>query len=311
MSGASTSNEFLKKFLNVSDEKFQENILCAKIFKAWEEFAGSYLAGEVKPIRITGKTLVLYSENQSAKNTIMFIANDIAEHLNNTVGGGKKIIEKITFGKSFEKPAEKIAKKEPKKILPEQDIEKEIAKIKLTKKEIEACKKKSVFIHDPKLHEIVFQAHANFIRRQKFDIKQGKKKCALCNLYCDPEEEICDICKFKEGEKMRREVTKILRRNPGLSVKRIQTAIGKKFPYTARECNADFIDSVRSDMVKEIAARIPYDDRESEEVKFLAMLYKKVSPGKLTDALFNRAMRDLKFNMANLPKFKMRKFKKL
>lgn len=311
MSEFSTLNEIFQKYLEDSDENFKKNILHTKIFKGWEEFAGTGLSEEVQPIKITGKTLVLYSDNPAAKNMIMFIANEIAEYLNKTVGGGEKIIEKVTFGKSFEKPDKKITKNKPKKISSEPDIAKEIAKIKLTRKEIMECEKKCVFIHDPDFREKVFQAHANFIRRKKFDIKHGKKKCALCDLYCDPEEEICDICKFKEGEKMRREVAKILRRNPGLSVKRIQTAIGKKFLYTAHKCNSDFIDSVRSDMVKEIAARIPYDDRESEEVKFLAMLYKKVSPGKLTGAIFNRAMRELKFNMANLPKFKMHKFKKL
>ena len=311
MSDPSNVKEIFENYIDNSDEEFQKNILHTKIFKAWPEFAGSYIAREVTPIRISDKTLVLYSDNPAAKNTLMFIANEIADYFNENFGGGRKIIENVTFGKSFEKPVKFIKADKPKKKLPEQDLAAEIAKIKLTKKEIAAYQKNVARIENPEIREIAFNAHANFIRRKKFDIRSGKKKCALCDLFCEPGEVICKICKIHEQEKMRRGVSKILREIPWASYPEIQTEIAKNFPYTSRECTIDFIDSVRSAMVTELAAHIPYDDKDSLEVKFLAMLYKRIPADKLTEKVFNRAMKDLKFNMANLPEFKMRKFKKL
>ena len=74
-------------------------------------------------------------------------------------------------------------------------------------------------------------------------------------------------------------------------------------PHMRRECLPDAVESARTSLIQQIASHVRYGDDSSPNALKLVMLEKRLPPDKLTPAIIKRALSDLQFNLAELPKF--------
>lgn len=306
--------EFLSGVLVRSISQCKNNlsgkILHMEIFRRWKEIVGS-LAGQITPVKINKKTLVLYANNPVVKDNVKFFANSIVEKINSTVGCGEKIIEKITFGKSFEKPDENLDEiinpkfdKNPneKKFSPE-----DLKKINLTDEEIADCEKKLSGIEDEARRKDLLKTFLTRAKLKKWRLQNGWHKCRICGELCEPEEIICDFCRLREREEMRKKIRRIFLDLPWKTFPEVQKEICAEMPHMASECTLTLVDSVWDSLVVETAARVSYGDKNSLNAKFLVMLFKHIDEKKLTDKLISRALKELRFNLADQPPFNEKK----
>ena len=98
---------------------------------------------------------------------------------------------------------------------------------------------------------------------------------------------------------MREEIRKIFYRTPNKSYPKILAEIQKKFPHTAEICSEEIISSERSEMIRELAARVSVGDNQSDLAKTLVMIYKCVPKERLTTAIMNRALYELRFDLVD------------
>ena len=298
--------EFLSGVLVRSIAKCKNNlsgkILQREIFLRWKEIAGD-LAGQITPIKIRQKTLVIYADNPIIKDTMKFLASNLIKKINETVGCGEKIIEKLSFGKTFEKPEEipeEIVNPKIKKIPSSEDFK----KINLTDEEIAACEKKVSDIEDKEQRTDLLKTFLARAKLRKWRLKNGWHKCKICGELCEPDEIICDFCKFNEREEMRKKIRRIFFDLPWKNFPEVQREICAEMPHMAKECTLSLVEKVWSALVVETAARVSFGDKKSLTAKFLVMLFKHVDEKDLTDKLIRRALSELKFNLADLPPFK-------
>ncbi len=277
-------------------------ILQREIFLRWKEIAGDF-AGQITPIKIQKKTLVIYANNPAVKDTMKFLAGSLVEKINSTVGRGEKIIEKISFGKTFETPeenSEEIVNPKIKKISSSEDWK----KINLTDEEIADCEKKLSDIEDETQRRDLLKTFLARAKLKKWRLKNGWHECKICGELCEPNKNICDFCKIHEREKMRKKIRRIFFDLPWKTFSEVQREICAEMPHMAEECTLFFVESVWVSLVTETAARVSYGDKKSLDAKFLVMLFKHVDEKNLTEKLINRALKELKFNLADLPPFK-------
>lgn len=273
-----------------------EKFLQLSISQHWKEIAGNVF-NQIAPLRVQNKTLFLYAKNSAVKNNVKYLSKDIIKKINEIVGYGEEVIEKISFGRSFEKPVES------KKILSafktkEKVLKVDLSKIILTAEEIAECEKKSsgkaeltkIFIDRAKL--------------RKWKLATGWNECRICGELCEPKEIICSICRIHEREKMKFQIGKIFSDKPNTAFYAVQEKIFESMPHMKGECTLEMIESVWASLIRETAARVSYGDKTSKSAKFLVMLFKQVEEKNLTDALIKRALHELRFNLADQPSYK-------
>ena len=300
--------EFLSSVLIRSVENCENDLsgklLRIEIFRRWKEIAGN-IAGQITPIKLQNKTLVLYSNNPAVKDVLKFLADSLVEKINKDIGKGEIIVEKIAFGKNFEKPAENIEEiinpkfdKNPEKRNPSPD---DLRKINLTDEEIAECEKFLSGIEDKVQQKDLLKTFLARAKLKKWRLNHGWKKCKICGELCEPREIICDFCKISEREEMRKKIRSIFLDLPWKTFPEVQREVCAKMPHMAEECSLSTVGSVWSSMIREIASRVSVGDKTSFNAKFLVMLFKHVNEKNLTDRLINRALNELRFNLADQP----------
>lgn len=292
-----TVNQILIKTLAQDKTGLGEKILCLSVCQNWEKIAGN-ISAQTSPVKIKNKTLIISAKNSSAKDNLKFLAKNIVEKTNEIIGGGEKIIEKISFGfgKSFE-----IQKKIPvqkfydKKFFSAEDIE----KIFLTEEEISECEKKSFAVENEKYRQELTEIFIARKKLEKLKIQNGWHRCKICGELCKPEEIICDFCKINEREKMREKIRKIFYDKPATTFISAQEKIFQEMPHMKKECTLSVIESEYSSLIRETAARVSFGDKKSDKAKFLVMLFKQVDEKNLTDSLIEKSLHELRFNLAD------------
>ena len=300
MSELETVDGVLIRTVEKMPDDMSGKILRAEVFRRWKEIAGT-LSREITPLKIQNKTLVIYAENPVVKDTMKFLAASIVEKINKTVGRGEKIVEKITFGKSFEKPSKdleeiinpKFEKNPDAKKIPSADL----SKINLTDEEIAACEKKMSAIKDEQRRNELLRIFLNRAKLRKWKLKNGWHKCEVCEELCEPDENLCDFCKIHEREEMRKKIRRIFYDLPWTRFPKIREQICAEMPHMKNECTLTVIKSVWSSLVRETAARVPLGDTNSLDAKFLVMLFKQVDEKNLTEKIISRALNELRFNL--------------
>ena len=233
------------------DKNLAEKIFFMEISRHWKEIFGN-LADKVTPIKITDKTLLIYTNNSAVKDNLKFTAKNILAKVNQIIGRGEIIINEISFAKTFQKP-------------------------------------KKIFVEDMPAEKI------------SEPVEIGRRKCKLCNNLCEPGKILCDMCEIYERNKMRKKISEILCKNPSTKFYQVQEQILKEMPHMKVECSLMTIESVWAGLVTETAARVSYGDNKSDTAKFLVSLFKQVERKDLTDAIIDRALHELRFNLADRP----------
>lgn len=289
----SSVSEIIQKNFQTFDEKLQKKIISHEIFFRWEEIASPIIAKDIFPMKIDGTTLIVYAKNSAAKDSMKFLAQNILDNANKILGDGKEIFTKIAFAKSFERLKKFHSQK---KVTTNKNISSDIE---LTAEEITDCKKKVENIKNLSIKQIALEGLIKHKKAEKIKLKLGWHNCRNCGVLCKPEEIFCNSCKTQEKNKMREEIRQIFYKNPEKNFPAVLQEIQKKFPYFADECDENIIAFERSAMIREIASRVSTGDKTSELAKTLVMLYKCVPKEKLTDNLMNRALYELRFDLAD------------
>ena len=284
-----------------------EKILNMEIFRRWKEIVGS-LAGQITPVKLRKKTLVIYANNPVVKDNVKFFSDGIVKKINEVVGQGEIVVEKITFSKTFEKPdknLEEIINPKLKKNSSEKKFSPEdLKKINLTDEEIAECEKKLPEIKDEIRRQELLKTFLNRAKLRKWRLNNDWHKCKICGELCESDKILCDFCKIREREEMRKKIRRIFYDLPWTLFPAVRKQICEEMPHMATECTLSVVESVWSSLVAETAARVSYGDKTSVDAKFLVMLFKHIDSDNLTAKIINRTLKELRFNLANQPTVK-------
>ena len=130
-------------------------------------------------------------------------------------------------------------------------------------------------------------------------IQSGWHKCKCCELLCPPEEIVCNICRIKERNKMRQTIRQFFIKNPAANFFEVLNEVKKIFPHIAEEISVEVVRSERTALITSLAAKVSVGDTNSDAAKFLTQLYRQLPKEKLTDEIIGRALKELRFNLAN------------
>ena len=301
MSEFESAGESVLQGLRKMNENFKSKMIRSAIFYRWKDIAGPF-ADDIFPIKVVGNTLILYSKTSAAKDNFKYIAKDILDAANFIIGGGEEIFKKIDFAKSFSRPSAKTKnfskgkKISAQKKFPVDDVE-------LSDAELAECEKNVAEIKNPALKEIALKNYITQKKVNKIKLASGWHKCSCCDVLCPKEEIICESCRITERSKMRRAIQQYFLQNPSANFFEVTKEIKKLFPHISEEISVEIVSSERSALISSTASKISFGDTKSDAVKLLVQLYRQIPQEKLTDAVINRALKELRFNLSNLPPF--------
>jgi predicted nucleic acid-binding Zn ribbon protein len=69
-------------------KEFAEGMRLGRLAKAWPDVVGERLAGECRPVRLEGKTLTVAASSGPWGAQVQFLAGEIQNGVNRTLGGG-------------------------------------------------------------------------------------------------------------------------------------------------------------------------------------------------------------------------------
>ena len=284
-------------------KKTYKNFLCSEIFRNWSKLVNETTAAHAKPVKIEHGTLFVAVKNSAFKDQLKFLKEEIIDAINENFGQEEQFIKDIKIAKGFQ-----IVDAPQEKNLPAQIDKPEIKleNIFLTEEEIRRCEEQSEKISNPKLKQIVLNTLLSQARLKKFRLVNGWHKCQKCDALCPPEEIFCEACNIKEREAMVKALFKIFNDAPWLKSWDAQKILLEQMPHMKKECSLDAVESARTSLIQNLASQTRFGDEKSPNALKLVMLEKRLTPEKLTPAIIKRALSELQFNLADLPKFQQK-----
>ena len=91
--------DVMPKTLALIDEDVKRKVDEHKIFFMWREIVGND-ADEIFPVKISGKTLTLYSSNSSLKDKFKYRIPQLISQINSALSD--EVVDKIIFGRIFQ-----------------------------------------------------------------------------------------------------------------------------------------------------------------------------------------------------------------
>lgn len=297
-------SEVIKKTVNKMDDGVKRQIDYRLIILNWRKIVGED-AEKIFPANIQGTTLILHSDSPALKDSFKFRAPKIIRQINSYFD--EEVITKISFQftptKNFEllDDAKNISTE---KIFPEVEVT-------LTDSEIDECKKKSAVIANEQRRKMLFDCLVTKMKADKKLKLSGWKKCLLCENLCPPHENLCDVCKVNERNRMTRRIRKIFHDAPETKFRDVQKKISEEFPYLRAECTLQFIESARMALIQQTANLLSFNDSESPLAKFFVRLVRQIPEELLTEKIISRTLHEFRFDLADRPPFQPQTFKKM
>lgn len=283
-----------------------KKFLCSELIHNWNNLVDENIAAQIKPVTIEHGVLFVDAESSAIKDQLKFFAAEIIDAINEKFAEEEPLVKEIRIAKGFQ-----IAAMKQKKISkPAQASQITLEQITLTKEEIEHCKEQAKKVSNLSLRQTVLKTLLTQARVQKLRLANGWHKCAKCDKLCPPEEMFCEVCRINEREAMVEELFKIFYDEPWLKTWDAQKILLERMPHMRKECLPNAIESARTSLIQRIASHICFGDEESPDVLKLVMLSKRLPPDKLTPAIIQRALADLQFNLADVPKFQRKSYGK-
>ena len=276
-----------------------KKFLGSEVIRNWSKLVDDEIAAQVVPVTIEHGVLFVDAQSSAVKDQLKFFAEEIIDAINENFGREEPLVKEIRIAKGFQ-----IADKPPKKVSEPAPVEEvDLEQILLTDAEAKHCEEQAQRISDDKLRQTVLQTLLTQARLKKFRLVNGWHKCARCETLCPPAETFCEVCQIKERDAMTEELFKIFYDEPWLKTWDAQKILLERMPHMRRECLPDAVESARTSLIQQIASHVRYGDETSPNALKLVMLEKRLPPDKLTPAIIKRALSDLQFNLAELPKF--------
>ena len=297
-------NRALREQMRSRGATIYKRFLTAELIHNWSKIFDDGIVKYVKPVAIEHGVLLVSVENSSFRDQLKFLAEEIVDTINKNFGQDEPLVKGIRIAKAFQ-----VANMPPEKKSPAQ-IEKSEVKLEdviLTEEEIKKCKEQSEKISDSKLRETVLNTLLAHARTVKFHLANGWHKCLKCDSLCPPKEIFCNACRIQEREVMVKALSRIFYDEPHLKTWEAQKILLGQMPHMKSECSFDAVESARTSLIQRIARRVRFGDEKSSDALKLVALEKRLSPEKITPAIIKRTLFELRFDMAESPKFSQQK----
>lgn len=315
------------------EEKFNE-FLNEEIFRNWNSLVDKSISAFVTPIEIEHGILFVAVKSSAHKDQLKFYSEEIIDAINARFGDDDQRIKEIKIARPYQIAAfnEKNNRPAPVEIhevkqnfsapveihevrqnfsAPVEMHEVDREEIFLTDEEVAAFKESVQKIEDTNVRALAFRSLLAQAKFQKFQLANGWHKCKNCDSLCAATETFCEVCRLKEHEKILRSLFAIFYDTPWLSSADVQKIFAEKFP-NQRNCPLDVVNSARTSLVQNLAARLTVDNEneDSKEILRLVMLEKQIPPDKVTPAIIRRTLAELQFNFADPFRFHRYRFTK-
>ena len=277
-----------------------KKFLGSEVIRNWRRLVDKNIAAQVVPVTIEHGVLFVDAQSSAVKDQLKFFAEEIIDAINENFGRDEPLVKEIRIAKGFQ-IADKLKPKETPE--PVQVEKVDLEQITLTDEETKHCEEQAQRVSDDKLRQTVLQTLLTQARLKKFRLANGWHKCARCSTLCPPAETFCEVCRIKERDAMTEELFRIFYDEPWLKTWDAQKILLERMPHMRRECLPDAVESARTSLIQKIASHVRYGDETSPDALKLVMLEKRLPPDKLTPAIIRRALYELQFNLAELPKF--------
>ena len=288
--------EFLRKKMRELGSENYKKFLCVEAIHNWANIVDEDIAAKVKPVKIEHGILFVHVSNSAFKDQLKFYAEEIIDAVNeNFAQDDEPLVKEIKIAQGFQVADMPPAEQEPAPVAAKLTID----QITLTDEEIEQCELRAAKISNISLRQTILATLLSQSRVQKFRLANGWHKCAVCEVLCPPEETFCEVCRIKQREAMVKELFKIIYDAPWLNARDVQEILLKRMPQMRKECSFDAIESARTSLIQKVAGSIRYGAEESNDVRRLVMLEKRLPEDKLTDAIIRRTLFDLQFNLTD------------
>ena len=272
-----------------------KKFLCSEVIRNWSRLVDEDIAAKVVPVEIKRGVLLVEVESSAFKDQLKFFKEEILDAINEAFGQEELLVKDIRIARGFQVPDDK-------KISPAQTDESE--EITLTAEEIKFCEEQAKKFSDEELRPMILSALMAQVKGRKILRANDWHTCSKCSALCPPEEILCAVCKIKEREVMVKKLFALFRETPWLKSHDAQKILLKQMPHMRSECSLAAIDSARTSLIQSLARKVRFGDETSPDALKLVMLEKRLPPDKLTPAIIKRALSDLRFNLAELPKLR-------
>ncbi|MBR4384041.1 MAG: DUF721 domain-containing protein [Selenomonadaceae bacterium] len=286
-----------------------QRFLSDEIIFHWDTLVDKSISASVQPIVFENGVLFVHAKSSAFKDQLKFFVEDIIDAINERFGNGEQKVREIRPAKPFQ--VANFNKKSRRVEQPEQ-VEEKTDDIVLTPEEIAHCEASVQKIADEELRTVALQTLLSRAKYKKFRLANGWHKCKSCDSLCEETETLCEVCRLKEHEKIKRLLFEIFYDTPWLASEEVKKIFAEKFPNLREQCPIDFVNSTRASLIQLLAGHLARDeaDEDSNDIMRIVMLERQLPPEKVTPAIIRRTLGELHFNFADPIRFHRYKFSK-
>lgn len=245
----------------------------------WPKIVGKHISNNVSPVKLEFRKLFLYTSHPIWATQLSYMKDEIKNKINSFMG--EYLVEDLVFTNI--KP-EKIDFDDNGN---EVDMGREIQKVDISDEEVSEISRDLDVVKDDDLRKILLKVHINDEKFKKYRKNTNWHSCSKCNTLCPSEEQLCDSCKRNANIDRLKSIRRYLMDVPWARF----CDIVKTIPCTAEEVNEQ-----RIILMQILASKISSTNTDCMEATILTMLYKSVSPDKLTPELRQQTIEKFKYD---------------
>ena len=245
----------------------------------WPKIVGKHISDNVSPVKLEFKKLFLYTSHPVWATQLSYMKEEIKNKINSFMG--EYLVEDLVFTNI--KP-EKIDFDDTDN---EVNLGREIKKLNISDEEVREISHNLDEVQDDDLRKLLLKVKINDEKLKKYRKNANWHPCSKCNTLCPPEDQLCDSCKRNANIDRLKSIRRYLMDVPWARF----CDIVKTIPCTAEEVNEQ-----RIILMQILASKISSTKTDCMEATILTMLYKSVSPDKLTPELRQQTIDKFKYD---------------
>jgi hypothetical protein len=257
----------------------------------WPKIVGKHISDNVSPVKLEFKKLFLYTSHPIWATQLSYMKDEIKNKINSFMG--EYLVEDLVFTNI--KP-EKIDFDDNGN---EVDMGREIQRMDISDENVSEISRDLEGVKDDDLRKILLKVQINDEKFKKYRKNTNWHPCCKCNTLCPSEDQLCDSCKRNANIDRLKSIRRYLMDVPWARF----CDIVKTIPCTAEEVNEQ-----RIILMQILASKISSTNTDCMEATILTMLYKSVSPDKLTPELRQKTIEKFKYDF--MDSFAMKNGKK-
>ena len=264
-----------------------------RLFYSWSDIVGKDMAKYIVPQDLKFSVLYVYAQSSVWANNFQYLKLEIIGKINDFLQG--ELVKDIQFTRYRQKNNNNFSPIWEQKI----DLGKYIRKTPIDDEDLLEIDKMLVDVDDDDLKNKLKKVYMKSMQLKKLKLQYGWINCKTCGRLIPPKDEYCTNCERKIKEEKKEKIAEILEAIPWA-----------KYPDIVKyvDCDNDLINKVRMNMVQQVASTlrpdVDYPDKKSmngvysKKARYLVMLYKVISPDKLSDAVLKEVLKKLKYDTA-------------